>query len=149
MTEATNNTKFQVLTGLVPPARKSPIGVKRGPGEFKLALAALEIGHGFEYQAEGSQRSQYSKVARKDWAPKKFQVWEKRDEQGNIVPGTFVVFRHPDLTDAELAQMAAEEAKAAERAAAKKAAAAAKAEAGAPAQADAQGDDFANGAEVQ
>ena len=85
---------FQVIKNIEVP--KAATTRTRAKGEFHQAVDALEVGDGFLDQAEGKLKSQYPKVSPKKFPNKSFKIWEHRDENGDIVVGTYGVKRLAD-----------------------------------------------------
>lgn len=85
---------FTVIKNIAVP--KAATTRTRAKGEFHQAVDALEVGDGFLYNAEGKLKSQYPKVSPKKFPNKSFKIWEHRDDEGNIVVGTYGVKRLAD-----------------------------------------------------
>ena len=69
---------FHVIKNIQIPA--STATRNRPRGEFANALDNLEIGDGFEYESEGTLKSQYPRVAPKKFGgSKRFKIWAVED----------------------------------------------------------------------
>lgn len=67
----------------------------RKPGEFSIALNALNIGAGFEYTSNSTAKAQYPRINPKKFGGKRFRVWLVSEGE-NGGPNTFVVKRVND-----------------------------------------------------
>jgi hypothetical protein len=85
---------YEILSNLTPPA--SALTRNRTRGEFALTLDSLEVGQGFEYQSEGTLKSQYPRIAPKKFGNKRFKAWAVEGKDG-----TFAVIRQADRVVAE------------------------------------------------
>lgn len=80
---------FQIINDMPVPAAAART---RTRGEFANTLDTLEVGQGFEFEANGKRENQYAKIAPKKFDGKKFKVWviaenikEAADKDGNPV----------------------------------------------------------------
>ena len=71
---------FQIIDNMQAPASAART---RKPGEFTNTLNSLEVGQGFEYESNGTLKSQYPRIAPKKFGgAKRFKVWEVEGKEG-------------------------------------------------------------------
>lgn len=85
---------FVIQDNMVAPASAART---RKLGEFATTLASLEVGQGFEYESNGTLKSQYPRIAPKKFGgAKRFKVWEVEGKEG-----VFAVRREEDRVVAD------------------------------------------------
>lgn len=87
---------YEILSNLVPPV--SATTRTRTRGDFAVTLDSLEVGEGFEYQSEGTLKSQYPRISPKKFGGKRFKMWAVEGKDG-----TFAVRREVDRAVAAVA----------------------------------------------
>jgi hypothetical protein len=85
---------YEILNNLTPPA--SATTRTRTRGEFAVTLDSLEVGQGFEYQSEGTLKSQYPRISPKKFGGRRFKMWAVEGKDG-----TFAVIRQADRVVAD------------------------------------------------
>ena len=86
---------FHIISNMTIPA--STVTRARTRGEFATTLDSLQVGQGFEYQSEGTLKSQYPRVAPKKFGgSKRFKIWAVEGAEN-----TFAVCRTDDRVVAD------------------------------------------------